>query len=96
MNDECICIGFSINKRCRVHGNPESVMANEMIRARKSINLQIKDLQQKLNQETLRREEAEKVISDIESECHSYQEDIEGYQILEKIEEYKDKYKDEK
>ena len=62
MSDECICIGFSINKRCRVHGNPESVMANEMIRARKSINLQIKDLQQKLKQENLKKEEAIEVI----------------------------------
>lgn len=31
----------------------------------------------------------EKLLSEIENECHNYQEDLEGYQILNIIEKYK-------
>ena len=60
--NECICMGFSINKMCVVHGFPETVRANEMIRVKKTVNGEIKKLKEQLNQEKQRREDAEQTL----------------------------------
>ena len=43
---ECICMGFGINRRCVIHGTPESVWGEEQVRVQEKINNKIQSLKE--------------------------------------------------
>ena len=76
---DCICMGFSINKMCVVHGNPEIVKANEQIRVQKTINNEINSLQKENQDLRNQLEKAEKVIEFYANPNGNYERGITTY-----------------